>query len=160
MTESSTLPPFDQREVDDLVAMVWESVLGESVLRGDGPTDGPTDERWMSSRIDVVGAWTGEILIRCPDSLVTDLASAFLCTGSGNCPVTDEDRTDAVAEITNITGGHLKSLAPSRCFLGLASVVEGTVEESPAAGAAVRADAWYQVAGAPFRVVVTELAGR
>jgi chemotaxis protein CheX len=109
-------------EVHRLVSEIWSTVLGLDVEVADPPRD-PEGERTITGFVHVSGDWHGTVSLACPTALALDAAATMF--GTPVEELTDDDVKDALGELTNMTGGGVKSLLPGSCDLSLPTVVEG-----------------------------------
>ncbi|HEY6924317.1 MAG TPA: chemotaxis protein CheX [Steroidobacteraceae bacterium] len=85
----------------------------------------PASDIW-SGHIKISGAFSGVIVLTCTRQFAHHAARALFNESSPK----DEDATDALAELTNVTGGNVKCLmsnmVSSTCQLALPQVTRGT----------------------------------
>jgi len=78
--------------------------------------------------VAIGGAFTGAVIVKCTRDFVHRIAEAMF-TGE---QVTDELARDALAELTNVMGGNIKSLfsalTDSTCSLSLPAVSTGSLD--------------------------------
>jgi CheY-specific phosphatase CheX len=134
----ATLPAEnDLQEIVDSVmsSLIQTHPVAQSRLDPQGQAAEPT---WTGC-ISIGGAFTGAVLVRCTRDFVHRVAAAMF-VGE---PVTDELARDALAEITNIMGGNIKSLfsalVESTCSLSLPAVSTGSLDVP---GATVLSELW------------------
>jgi len=151
-TEAPINAQIEDADVEELVAMVWESVIGEPVYQ-----TGPEGDRsgWLVGTVDVAGPWPGEIAILAPTALADHLAVVLFALDADQ--VTEADRTDALGELTNMTGGNLKALVEGSNQLGLPEVSQLTTGWDEAVkGRTVLVEMWFSAAGHSFSVRITQ----
>jgi len=73
--------------------------------------------------IQIAGAWTGAVIVYTSARLANEAASKMLAIPAEK--IEEEDIQDALAELTNMVGGNIKSLVPGPSLLGLPSVTTG-----------------------------------
>lgn len=110
--------------IADIVATVWETVLGMRVELDESlhltvSPDHPT----YAGIVQIHGAWDGAIAVQCSDTLARQAASTMFSIPADAVSVSDMH--DCLGELTNMIGGNLKALLPEPCALGLPVVVEG-----------------------------------
>jgi chemotaxis protein CheX len=110
-----------QAELAQVAELVWESVLGVSLVRRTQPL--PALDPVVSACVRISGAWEGAVTIEC----TADFARTAAATMFGVEPpaVTSADSRDAIGELANMTGGNIKALLPEPCRLSLPSVADG-----------------------------------
>lgn len=105
------------------VAAIAQHVLQTMAQLESEPTAAPN---WGSSlcllgKIQIRGAWDGEIQIRTTEALAKQLAQQMLQVSEEDVQV--EDIQDVLAEVTNMIGGNIKSQLDSPSTLTLPSVI-------------------------------------
>ncbi len=83
----------------------------------------PEDGGHVTGCIQISGGWQGAVLLQTTDAFARNVASRMLCLEYDD--VTGEDIQDAMAELTNMVGGNIKSQVPGPSFLSLPSVTTG-----------------------------------
>ncbi len=112
---------FLETELRQVTEMVWDSILGVSlVTRPGGPT---SPHRMVSAWVQFTGAWEGAVTVECSAAFARRAAASMFGVEPG--ATTPADARDAIGELTNMTGGNIKALLPGPCRLSLPSVVEG-----------------------------------
>lgn len=144
------MEPTDN-EIQEVVQSTWFAFLqadatpiGTSAeVARDGAGKNP-----LLGRIDIDGAWRGEVLFRCQEQLGRTAAAVFFDLPPD--AIGEAEICDAVAELTNVLGGNLKCLLPSGCKLSLPHVdpLGGGGAEPPSGAVA------FQSGGEPFWVAV------
>lgn len=110
---------------DDLFSLaqtVWSSVLGLDFVRGD-EVDGKIGETTITACVQITGDWEGAVTIECSPGLATKLAAAMFQMEVDD--LSEDEISDAMGEIANMTGGNVKGLAPGTNTLTLPTVTEG-----------------------------------
>lgn len=102
--------------------MVWESVLGVTLLRQDRIPEPPP--RLLAGCVHVTGAWEGAVLIECSERTASQAAGVMF--GASPASLAPDDVQDALGELANMTGGNVKALLPGPSTLSLPTVVAGT----------------------------------
>lgn len=104
-----------EEELREVVEVVWMTALDLGVEE-DHCVD-CASENSILVQISITGEWQGMVSVLADKELLTHAASVMF-----SCPiadVTDVDRTDALAELTNMLGGTVKCLLPEGCDLSL-----------------------------------------
>lgn len=108
----------------EIVTTVWDSVLGLSVVQDDAfQPSGAHSDHTFAGVIQIQGAWDGAVAVQCSDHLARHAAMTMFNLTEAEISISDVQ--DALGELTNMTGGHIKALMPEPCTLGLPVVVEG-----------------------------------
>lgn len=115
-----------EREIRYVVAMVWESMLQQSMEARDTPLS--EAEKQFVSEVTIGGSWKGALCLAMTQSLATRAAAVMF--GVADAEVTSRQRSDAVNELANMVGGNLKPMLGDRCILGIPrlNIAEGKVE--------------------------------
>ncbi len=104
--------------------------------------------------IQIVGEWSGTVLLKTPVALATAAGSRMLMMNAEE--VEDADRQDTVAELTNMIGGNIKSIVPSPSGLSLPTVTNGTDFKLRLYGSSVISETAFRCDGHVFSVIVLE----
>lgn len=113
---------IDENQVLNITQDIWNETLA---LHVDAATDVamPDVDNRLTGVIHIAGQWTGSVILEISKTFARRTASIiFACPE--NAP-TAADMQDAVAEITNMLGGQIKSLLPGPSFLSLPSITHG-----------------------------------
>jgi hypothetical protein len=145
-----------QNDLCQLTRAIWESTLGLEVLPIPGPGLSEQEACILVSRVQITGAWLGEVLLECSEELAKKVARAMF--GLDSEEPTREEVRDALAEITNVTAGNFKAWVCGRCHLSMPQVTERVLEPPTAPGHAVISRQAFGCQGERF--VVTILAGQ
>ena len=108
-------------EINELVGDIWGSVLG--IPAAPAPADVRVEEPRLTGFVHIQGDWEGTVTVDCPLPLATEAAAAMF--GMAVDELSKEEIDDALGEITNMTGGGIKSMLPGSCKLSLPTVIEG-----------------------------------
>lgn len=106
---------------DDLAhiaADVWRDVLATDI--GPGEVADPGE---LTGCIQIMGAFRGAVILIVPRSVAQGAAAAMFAL-EPSAVGKDEER-DAIGELTNMIGGHVKSMVASPSQLSLPAVVPG-----------------------------------
>jgi chemotaxis protein CheX len=107
-------------EHNELVSMVreatenvFETMLGHSIIAGDAYLDNVASPstNGVVSFIGLAGAWIGTGSISCSAACACQLASQLMLS---EYPAVDDDVLDAVAEVTNMILGNVKTALEDR----------------------------------------------
>jgi CheY-specific phosphatase CheX len=110
-------------DVHQLVTEIWGAVLGLDVAPSAPPEVAQTGRRTLTGFVHIGGDWQGTVTLECPAGLATTAAATMF--GMEEDELGKEEVDDALGELTNMTGGGIKSLLPGSCTLSLPTVVEG-----------------------------------
>jgi CheY-specific phosphatase CheX len=109
----------------DIVASVWDSMLGLPILVRDGQEDlDHGDIHTLTGTVHVTGAWQGTLAMATPIVLATECAARMYDQPAGSLPLTEVQ--DAWGELCNMVAGNVKACLPPPCQISLPGVVEGT----------------------------------
>ena len=133
---------------------IWESTLGLEVHPIAGLT--PAEDRacTLVGKVQITGTRQRTVCLECTEALAGKVARAMFGLDSEK-PTPDEMR-DAWAEITNVTGGNLKSLGCSHCQLSTPQVAEREQDLQETPKSSVLARQAFVCQGEPFVVTLLE----
>ena len=106
---------------DDLAritADVWRDVLNQEI----GPVEA-ADAGELTGCIQITGAFRGAVLLIVSQSVAKSAAAAMFALDPA--AVGSDEARDAIGELTNMIGGHVKSMVASPSQLALPAVVPG-----------------------------------
>jgi hypothetical protein len=112
-----TIPELiDEATVEAIASEAWVALVGEDEVLVPLPGDLPAET--VSAWVDVVGPWTGSVVLTTGRQTAADLTRALL--GQAAPELLDhEDVADAFGEIANVVGGNVKAVLPGPSVLGL-----------------------------------------
>jgi hypothetical protein len=120
---------MDDATVQAIAEEAWTALVGEDELLVPLPGDLPADV--VSAWVDVVGPWTGTVVLTTGAQTAADLTRALL--GDTAPELLDhEDVADAFGEIANVVGGNVKAALPGPSALSLPEVGDGPAVRNPA----------------------------
>jgi hypothetical protein len=120
---------IDEATVQSIAEDAWFALVGEEEFLVPLPGDLPADT--ISSWVDVVGPWTGTVVLTTGRQTAADLTRALL--GDASPEVLDqEDVDDAFGEIANVVGGNVKAALPGPSALSLPEVGSPPAPRNPA----------------------------
>jgi CheY-specific phosphatase CheX len=134
---------------------IWESTLGLEVQPIPGLSPADEEACTLIGKVQIVGAWHRAVCLECTEELAGKVARAMFGLDSQK-PTPDEIR-DALAEITNVTAGNLKSLGSTHCQLSTPQVAERAQDPTVKPDSSVLSRQAFICQGEPF--VVKLLAG-
>jgi len=110
---------LDESTVQEIADQAWAALVGEDEVLVPLPGELPPEA--ISSWVDVVGPWTGTVVLTCGRDTAEQLTRALL--GEHAPEVLDaEDVADALGELANVVGGNVKAVLPGPSVLGLPEV--------------------------------------
>ena len=120
---------IDEVTVQSIAEDAWTALVGEDEILLPVPGELPADV--LSSWVDVVGPWTGTVVLTTGRETAAGLTRALL---GDHAPVEleDEDIADAFGEIANVVGGNVKASLPGPSALSLPDVGDAPVVRNPA----------------------------
>ncbi|SNS60703.1 Chemotaxis phosphatase CheX [Geodermatophilus pulveris] len=110
---------IDPATVEAIAVDAWVALVGEEELLVPVPGDLPADT--LSAWVDVVGPWTGSVVLTTGRQTAADLTRALLREAAPEL-LDHEDVADAFGEIANVVGGNVKAALPGPSTLGLPEV--------------------------------------
>jgi chemotaxis protein CheX len=148
---------LDEDEVREIVAAVTTAFVQLHAYVAPKPGDDEwayIDESWTGC-ICVNGAYNGAITLSCTRAFAHHAARGMFGAEAGE--LSDEFARDALAELTNVVGGNIKSLlsqiTASTCSLSLPTVSTG---ECTLPGARLVRECWCQCGDERIAVSVFE----
>lgn len=114
------MPEIDA-EIEDITKTIWASLF-ELPLRVEGESR-LGSESLMTACVQVVGAWTGAVILQSPITLARTLAEQMF---QSDRPLTLEEVRDALGELANIIAGNVKALFPGPSRISLPAVAAGS----------------------------------
>jgi chemotaxis protein CheX len=120
---------IDEATIESIAGEAWISLVGEDEVLVPLPGEFPADV--VSSWVDVVGPWTGSVVLTTGRATAEDLSRALLRDSAPEV-LEEEDVVDAFGEIANVVGGSVKAALPGHSALSLPSVGTGPEVRNPA----------------------------
>jgi hypothetical protein len=120
---------IDEATVQSIAEDAWTALVGEEEILLPIPGELPADV--VSSWVDVVGPWTGTVVLTTARDTAADLTRALL-GDHAPAELEDEDIADAFGEIANVVGGNVKAALPGPSALSLPDVGAAPAVRNPA----------------------------
>jgi chemotaxis protein CheX len=120
---------IDAATVQSIAEEAWVALVGEDEVLVPLPEALPADV--LSAWVDVVGPWTGTVVLTTGRQTAGDLCRALLGEAAPEL-LEYEDVADAFGEIANVVGGNVKASLPGPSALSLPEVGAGPVVRNPA----------------------------
>jgi hypothetical protein len=120
---------IDEPTVQVIAEEAWTALVGEDELLVPLPGELPADV--VSAWVDVVGPWTGSVVLTTGARTAADLTRALLGEAAPEL-LEHEDVADAFGEIANVVGGNVKASLPGPSALSLPEVGDGPAVRNPA----------------------------
>jgi chemotaxis protein CheX len=130
---------LDAATVQEIADQAWAALIGEEEVLV--PLPGELPPATLSSWVDVVGPWTGTVVLTCGSDTAEELARALL-REHAPAELDDEDVADALGELANVVGGNVKAVLPGPSVLGLPEV--GTAPDVASPADTCRVDAQWR----------------
>ena len=119
---------IDEATVESIAQDAWIALVGEEEVLVPLPGEPVTDP--VSSWVDVVGPWTGSVVLTTGRQTAADLTRALLGDAAPEL-LEPEDVVDAFGEIANVVGGNVKAALPGSSALSLPGVGEAPAVRNP-----------------------------
>jgi hypothetical protein len=120
---------IDEPTIQSIAEDAWTAMVGEDEILVPLPGDLPVDV--VSSWVDVVGPWTGSVVLTTGRETAAGLTRALLGEDAP-AELEDEDVADAFGEIANVVGGNVKAALPGPSALSLPDVGDAPAVRNPA----------------------------
>ena len=120
---------IDEATVEAIAGDAWIALVGEDEVLVPVPGDLPEDT--LSAWVDVVGPWTGSVVLTTGRQTAADLTRALLGDAAPEL-LEHEDVVDAFGEIANVVGGNVKAALPGPSGLSLPEVGSAPAVRNPA----------------------------
>ena len=111
---------FIEKEICEYTESIWKSILSLDVKPAQNGSGDSNNNYAVAGCIQITGAWNGSVTMHYPMPLAKQVASIMFDLHGE--PVENEQIQDALGELTNMTGGNIKSLLPEPSFLSLPAV--------------------------------------
>lgn len=115
---------FLEKEICQLMEAIWTDFLGMEIVPLAEKAIPNGEPAGLSSCLHITGGWDGMVTLSCPAQLAQQAATTMF--GVEPDKVTEEQTLDAMAELTNMTGGNLKALMPPPCYISLPILTQHT----------------------------------
>jgi chemotaxis protein CheX len=102
--------------VQEITEQAWLALVGEDEVLVPLPAPMPADA--LSSWVEIVGPWTGSVVLTCGRDTALALTRALLREHAPEV-LEEEDVDDALGELANVVGGNVKAVLPGPSVLGL-----------------------------------------
>ncbi|CCG05734.1 chemotaxis protein CheX [Blastococcus saxobsidens] len=119
---------IDEATVLSIAEETWVALVGEDEVLVPIPGAAPVDI--VSSWVDVVGPWTGSVVLTTGRGTAEELSRALLREAVPEV-LEHEDVEDAFGEIANVVGGNVKAALPGPSGLSLPQVGSAPVVRNP-----------------------------
>jgi hypothetical protein len=119
---------IDEPTVQVIAEEAWTALVGEDELLVPLPAPMPADV--LSSWVDVVGPWTGTVVLTTGRQTAAELCRALLGPAAPDL-LDHEDVADAFGELANVVGGNVKAALPGPASLGLPEVGRSPAVRNP-----------------------------
>jgi hypothetical protein len=119
---------IDEATVQSIAEDAWTALVGEDEFLLPMPGELPGDV--LSSWVDVVGPWTGTVVLTTGRETAADLTRALL-GDHAPAELEDEDIADAFGEIANVVGDNVKAALPGPSALSLPDVGAAPAVRNP-----------------------------
>ncbi|MBS3940135.1 MAG: chemotaxis protein CheX [Actinobacteria bacterium] len=122
-------------DLQQIGAEIWAAILGLDLQPADAVAQHDSDVVVVTGVVQITGDWAGAVTVQVSEGLAR--TATALMFGSDPADVTEEEITDTVGELANMTGGNVKSLLAGNCQLSLPSVTTGRDYQVHISGAEV-----------------------
>jgi hypothetical protein len=119
---------IDEPTIQSIAEDAWIALVGEDEYLLPVPGELPADV--VSSWVDVVGPWTGSVVLTTGRQTAAELTRALLGDTAPEL-LEHEDVADAFGEIANVVGGNVKAALPGPSGLSLPDVGTAPAVRNP-----------------------------
>jgi hypothetical protein len=119
---------IDEATVLSIAEQAWTALVGEEEVLVDLPA--PLPATVLSAWVDVVGPWTGSVVLTAGPGTAAELTRALLGEAAPD-ELEEEDVADAFGELANVVGGNVKAALPGTSALSLPAVGEAPAVRNP-----------------------------
>lgn len=102
---------------------IWAAMLGLELKPNPASGTHEPDERVVTGCVQITGDWAGAVTVQCSDRLARRATALMFAMEEDE--TSEEEVTDTIGELANMTGGNVKSLLAGSCQLSLPSVTSG-----------------------------------
>jgi chemotaxis protein CheX len=141
-----------ETDICEVVAGIWSSVLGLDIRRGAEPAPSREGSGFLTGCVQITGLWEGAVTLDCSAALARRTAAIMFGLEPDAASIAEIH--DALGELTNMTGGNIKTLLPGPCQLSLPAVVEGTDYRVIVPGSHVVTQLAFECQGEPVKVTL------
>ena len=120
---------MDGVTVQAIAEETWTALVGEDEPLV--PLPGPLPADVLSAWVDVVGPWTGSVVLTTGARTAAELCRALLGEAAPEL-LEHEDVADALGEIANVVGGNVKASLPGPSGLSVPAVGDPPAVGNPA----------------------------
>lgn len=138
---------LDDATVQVIAEEAWTALVGEDEPLVPLPCELPADV--LSAWVDVVGPWTGSVVLTTGAQTAAELTRTLLAETAPEL-LEHEDVADAFGEIANVVGGNVKAALPGPSALSLPEVGDAPAVRNP--GDLLRVDVLWR--GQPLSISV------
>lgn len=116
---------MDLNDVDltQIASDIWAAILGLELKPNPATDVHAPDDRVVTGCVQITGDWAGAVTVQCSDRLARRATSLMFAMEEEE--VSEEEVSDTIGELANMTGGNVKSLLDGSCQLSLPSVTSG-----------------------------------
>jgi chemotaxis protein CheX len=119
---------MDVATVQAIADEAWTALVGEDEPLVPLPGELPADS--LSAWVDVVGPWTGSVVLTTGAQTAAELTRVLLAETAPEL-LEHEDVADAFGEIANVVGGNVKAALPGPSGLSLPEVGDAPAVRNP-----------------------------
>ena len=142
-----------EKALREVVSYIWATSLEMELTPVTSTT--PPSAPWsgIEASVHIMGAWCGTLKIQTSRRLAEDI-TARMYEISDRSKLNWEQIQDALREITNVTGGNLKTVLPEECQLGIPQTVEMEISGIETTTCQTALGILFRSAGQPFQVIL------
>jgi CheY-specific phosphatase CheX len=136
-------------DIEDITKTIWATLL-ELPLRVEGESR-LGSESLVTACVQVVGAWTGAVILQSPMTLARTLADQMF---QSDRPLTLDEVRDALGELANMIAGNVKASFPGPSRISLPTVAAGNDYQFDVVDGSEVSTVFFSCNGEPLRVTL------
>lgn len=139
-------------DLERIVGDVWRDVLASETV----PVEA-ADPGQLTGTIQITGAFRGAVILSVPRPVAAAAAATMFALEPS--AISEDEERDAIGELTNMIGGHVKSMVPGPSQLAIPTVIPGAEHCLHRGSLQLLAERAMQAPGGAFTVRVMEDVG-
>lgn len=143
---------IDDRQIIGVSSELWSSSLGLRLSPAEAAS--PSAEPTRATCMKATGAWTGALMLECPESVLRHAALMLFDQEADS--IAESDMDDALNELSEMIGRKLRDVLPEKTKFGKPSVVEDESQAKVPGEISSRREIELSCEGRSMRMVIFE----